>query len=142
MMCGVRRLWRLSNGRVFLYPAGSRYRNGSTSTTAMRACAASSRAYSPCCARAARSCSSHSLGNHMRRPAGWTRCAHPFPVLYLVTLTPPPPETQRNRQKSHHPPGRLRGAAHRHRLLPRAPLRVRRRGRCAALIFILLLRSS
>lgn len=63
------------------------------------------------------------------------RASPSLPYIHAHPI--PPPETQKQRQKPHHSPCRLRGAAHRHWLSPRAPLRVRRRGRYATLIFIL-----
>ena len=93
------------SGLTKVYLAGSRYPNGSTSTTVTRGCAASSRAYSPCCAQAARSCSSRSRGNRTRRPAGWTMYVY-FPPCPISTLTFPQ-ETQRIREKPHHPPSRV-----------------------------------
>lgn len=78
----------LCGGLKEVYLAGSRYPNGSISTMVTRVCAGSSRAYSPCCAQVARSCSSRSRGNRTRRPAGWTRYVYLFPCpMYPLSFS-------------------------------------------------------
>ncbi len=128
-MCVV---WR-AKGKVYL--AGSRYPNGSISTMVTRVCAGSSRAYSPCCAQVARSCSSRSRGNRTRRPAGWTRYVYLFPCpMYPLSFFPQ--ETQRIREKaSHIRPADFAALLTDIGFRPARHFGVRRRGRCAALIF-------